>query len=86
MFESRIPAGATERLPGWEKPHAKTVAWSCDMEGHAQKVRRAMLRPGKQEGGAIFTKFLVLAWMTINPNKKNLNQLENCHKFAHKLY
>ena len=32
MFESRLPAGATERLP-----HAKTVAWSYDMEGHAQK-------------------------------------------------
>ena len=37
MFESRISAGATEKLPGWEKPHAKTVAWSYDMEGHAQK-------------------------------------------------
>ena len=31
MFESRISAGATEKLPRWEKPHAKTVA-SCDME------------------------------------------------------
>ena len=30
MFESRIFAGA-----GWEKPRAKTVAWSCDMEGRA---------------------------------------------------
>ena len=26
MFESRISAGATEKLPGREKPHAKTVA------------------------------------------------------------
>ena len=37
MFESRISAGATEKLPGREKPRAKTVAWSCDMEGHARK-------------------------------------------------
>ena len=37
MFESRISAGATEKLPWWEKPHAQTVAWSYDMEGHAQK-------------------------------------------------
>ena len=37
MFESRMSAIATEKLPGWEKPHAKTVAWSYDMEGHAQK-------------------------------------------------
>ena len=36
MFESRIFAGATEKLPGWDKPHAQTVAWSYDMEGHAQ--------------------------------------------------
>ena len=37
MFESRISATATEKLPGWEKRHAKTVASSCDMEGHARK-------------------------------------------------
>ena len=33
MFESRISAGATEKLPEWEKPHGKTVAWSYNMEG-----------------------------------------------------
>ena len=32
MFESRISEGATPKLPGWEKPHAKTVVWSCDIE------------------------------------------------------
>ena len=37
VFESSISAGATEKLPEWKKPHAKTVAWSYDMEGHAQK-------------------------------------------------
>ena len=37
MFESRTSAGATEKLPGWDKPHAKTSAWSCDIEGHARK-------------------------------------------------
>ena len=37
MFESQIFAGATEKLPGWEKPHAITVAWSNDMEGHDRK-------------------------------------------------
>ena len=37
MFESRISAGETEKLLGWEKSHAKTVAWSYDMEGHAKK-------------------------------------------------
>ena len=37
MFESRISAGATDKLPWWAKPHAKTVARSCDMEGHDRK-------------------------------------------------
>ena len=37
MFESRISTEATEQWPGWEKPHANTVAWSYDMEGHARK-------------------------------------------------
>ena len=37
MFESRISAGATEKLPGWDKPRTKTSAWLYDMEGHARK-------------------------------------------------
>ena len=37
MCESRMSAGWTEKLPEWEKPHAKTVAWSHDTEGHAQR-------------------------------------------------
>ena len=41
MFESRISSGATEKLPGWDKPRAKTSAWSYDMEGHS---RRSMER------------------------------------------
>ena len=34
---SCISVGATEKLPGWDKPRAKTSAWSYDMEGHARK-------------------------------------------------
>ena len=26
MFEFRISSGATEKIPGWERPHAKTTA------------------------------------------------------------
>ena len=37
MFESRFSAGETQGLPGWERPHAKTVARSYDMESHAKK-------------------------------------------------
>ena len=51
MFESRISAGATEKLPGWDKFHAKTVAWSCDVGGHARKCVE------RQESGAVKKKF-----------------------------
>ena len=37
MFESRISAGTTEKWQGCEKPHARGVAWSYDMERHATK-------------------------------------------------
>ena len=37
IIESRVCAGTTEKLPGCQKPHAQTVTWSYDMEGHAQK-------------------------------------------------
>ena len=41
MFESRISAGATEKLPETKatvKPDAETIlSWSYDMEGHAKK-------------------------------------------------
>ena len=35
MFESRISAGATEKLPCWE--NLCISSWSYDMEGHAKK-------------------------------------------------
>ena len=37
MFESRVSVTATKKITRMRKTHAKTVAWSYDMEGHAQK-------------------------------------------------
>ena len=37
MFESKISAGATEKLPCSGKPEANISSWSYDMEGHAKK-------------------------------------------------
>ena len=53
MFESRIYAGATEKLPEtnvMEKPDAETISsWSYDMEGHAKKcVHRLRICEEKQ--------------------------------------
>ena len=78
MFESRISAGATEKLLGWQKPLAQTKAFSCDMEGHDT----VMWQTRKWNN---FTKFRILVWMIINSNRRNWNQLENCQKFARKL-
>ena len=44
MFQSRISAGATEKLLGWKKPHAKRVSWSYDME-NCQKYLARIGRP-----------------------------------------
>ena len=37
MFESPTSAGATKKLPSWEKPQPHAVAWVCDMEGHSKE-------------------------------------------------
>ena len=37
MFESRISAGALEKLPNTWKLDANMFSWSYDMEGHAKK-------------------------------------------------
>ena len=36
MFQSKISAGATEKLPYSGKLGATISSWSCDMEGHAK--------------------------------------------------
>ena len=36
-FPTHVLLEGTEKSPEWEKPHAETVAWSYDMEGHARK-------------------------------------------------
>ena len=37
MFESRISAGAKEKLPCSGKLDADISSWPCDMEGHAKR-------------------------------------------------
>ena len=36
-------------MKGWEKLHAKTVAWSHDMEGHAQKCVERDCEPANKK-------------------------------------
>ena len=78
MFESRISAGATEKLPGWEK-HSKTVARSYDMEGHAQQCVERYCELANKKVEQLY-KVSHPCLMIINSNRRNWNQLETCQK------
>ena len=68
MSESRISAGATEKLPGWDKPRASTSAWSYDMEGHARKcVERYCELANKKDGATVNSSSSLFGR---SPNKK----------------
>ena len=87
MFESRISAGAKEKLPtrASGKPDETIYSCSYDMEGHAKKcVERYCEWRIKQRN--IFSKSQHHAWMIINLKKKKMSQLENCLQFAHQVF
>ena len=51
---------------GRRKPHAKTVAWSHDVGGHAKKVRWKRLRTGEQKDSTAVHSFKsLLGWSSI---------------------
>ena len=78
MFEPRISATATEKIPGREKPHAKTVAWSYDMEGHAKKcVVRGIVNWQTKRRSNCAQFHSTLAWMITTSRRRNLNQSDN---------
>ena len=65
MFESRVSAGATEKIPDWEKPTQEncSVVWHG---GTCSKMRRAILWTGKQERGVALQGFKsLLGWPLI---------------------
>ena len=76
MFESRISAGATEKLPGWRKPHAQTEAWSNNMEGLLKNALNNTVNWQTRKWNNC-TQFQIPAWMIINSSKENPNLLEN---------
>ena len=47
LFESRISAGATEKLPQLDKNGANVIAWSYNMEEHAKKCVEEQSSNGK---------------------------------------
>ena len=67
MFESRISAGATEKLPC--SGNLSVSSWSYDMEGHAKKCkeRYCELATGRLNN---FIKYVLHASMTTTSKKK----------------
>ena len=83
MFESQISAGGTEKLPYSE--NLRISSWSYDMEGHAKKcVERCCELQTRRLNNS--TKYQLHASMTTTSRKKKKHLLENCHKYALKLF
>ena len=89
MVESRISAGATEKLPetkATRKPDAETISsWSYDMIWKVmQRNLWKDIANWQRRQLNNCTESQRHAWMIINL-KKNMDQLENCQKYALKL-
>ena len=87
MFVSLISAGASEKLPGWEQTHTKTVAWSYDTVGKAEKCVEKKCELANKQTEHLYkvsSPCLDDHQITVS-RKRNLNQLENCQKYAHNL-
>ena len=80
-FLDHVYWGCTQREC---KPN-ETKAWSYDMEGMLKNALSDTVNWQTRKWSS-FTKFQVLASMIINSSRKNSNQLENCQKFARKLF
>ena len=77
MFESRISAGATEKLPGRD---------GCVVLRHGRTCSKNVLNDTSKwqtRKWSNCAKFQALAWMIMNSSRKISNQLESCQKFAH---
>ena len=86
MSESHISAGATENYLGgtnfMQKPWLGPTTLKDMLKKNVWKGT-ANWRKRRQSN---FAHFPVLAWMITNSRRKIWNQLENCQKFAHKLF
>ena len=71
MFESRISAGATEKLLEWKKLHAKQLHGLMTWKDTLKNVWKGTgnLQTRKLSTN---TKFQVHAWMIINSSRKSL--------------
>ena len=61
-----------------EKPHAKTFAWSHDMEGHARQCVERYCELANKERQSSCTKSPVFAWMITISKKEELESVGDC--------
>ena len=70
MLESRISAGAADKLPGWEKSQTKTVAWSLRHGRTCSEMCWTKTWTGKQESGATLQSVKPLfGWSSIQAGR-----------------
>ena len=72
---NHVFAGVAEKLTGCEKPHAKTVAWSYDMEGHTKKCVAIFCELANRKTERNYQKSQVFAWMIIISRKRNFESV-----------
>ena len=84
MFEPRTSAGATEKLPGWENLTRKQLRGPTTCKDILKNALKDFAN-WQTRRRSNCTKFQALAWTIFNSRKRNLNQLENCQKFAHRV-
>ena len=74
-----------QKITRWEKPHAKTVAWSYDMEGHAPKcVERYCAMANKKVEQLYKVSHFLFGRSSVQKGGTGI-KLERCQKFARKL-
>ena len=86
MSESRICVGARAKYHGRRNfMHGQRrgpVIWK-DM---LKNVLNDTANSRTKKMSNFFKEFRILVWTVINSNRRNLKQLENCQKFARKLF
>ena len=83
MFESRISAVRTEKLPFTQ--NLRISSWSYDMEGHAKKCVERYCELANKTTQQL-CKVSTPCIDDTTSKKKKWNLLENCHKYALKLF
>ena len=85
MFESRMSAGGREHFHYSENSEANISSWSYDMEGHAKNAWKDIAN-WRTKLFNNYTQSQLHELTTITSKKKKWDLLENCQKYALKLF